>query len=187
MNDQHAIAILLLVSVVGCTSPPSEDAAVGQAPVLSGTRPNVLLILLVDLGFDDLGLHGNEIVETPHIDALARGSVRFERFYVTPVCATTRAALLTGRHHLRTGLDVLTAGTYEGTAEFMGNAPTDVGFTVGTPVGHGRLRIDPGGAQTPARLTLPTGPVVLTAELDHAGDADRVARARMSAIVLRRR
>jgi hypothetical protein len=84
-------------------------------------------------------------------------------------------------------LDVHDAGEYEVTAEFMGKVPQDVGFTVGTPVGRGRLRIDPEGAETPARLTLSEGPVVLTVELEEAGDATRAARARMSAIVLRRR
>jgi len=64
--------------------------------------PNVVLLLADDLGFDDLGIHGNTVVETPARDRLARQSVRFSSFYVTPVCAPTRAALLTGRHPLRT-------------------------------------------------------------------------------------
>ena len=184
MKSRPAALALVALAAAACSSPhPAETPSGEGAPssTLAGARPNILLILLDDLGYDDLGVHGNGVVETPHIDALARESVRFESFYVTPVCATTRAALLTGRHHLRTGT------TYEATAEFMGNAPADVGFTVGTPAGHGRLRIDPAGAETPARLTLPAGPAVLTVELEHAGDADRAVQARMSAIILRRR
>ena len=90
-----------------------------------------------------------------------------------------------GKAHYQ--LDVHTAGEYEATVEFIGKAPWDVAFTVGTPAGRGRLRIDPEGQETPARITLPAGPVVLTVELEHAGDADRTAQARMSAVVLRRR
>jgi arylsulfatase A-like enzyme len=49
-------------------------------------------------------LHGHPSVRTPHIDGLARDGARFTRFYVSPVCAPTRAELLTGRHHLRGGV-----------------------------------------------------------------------------------
>ncbi len=72
--------------------------------------PNIILILADDLGYDDLGYHGNRIIETPHLDRLASASVRFDRFYVTPVCATTRASLLTGRHFLRTGVSHVHGG-----------------------------------------------------------------------------
>ena len=101
------------LAVAACSSPPPAETPPSDGPpssVLAGARPNVLLILLDDLGYDDLGVHGNRIVETPHIDALAREAVRFESFYVTPVCATTRAALLTGRHHLRTGVSHVHGG-----------------------------------------------------------------------------
>jgi arylsulfatase A len=63
----------------------------------------VLLILTDDQGYGDLSLHGHPDLETPAMDAFARESTRFDRFYVSPVCAPTRASLLTGRYHLRTG------------------------------------------------------------------------------------
>lgn len=66
--------------------------------------PNVLLILTDDQGWGDLGLHGNTVLETPHLDELGRTGIRFNRFYTHPVCAPTRASLLTGRHYLRTGV-----------------------------------------------------------------------------------
>jgi len=78
----------------------AQDAAAEPGPA----RPNVLLILADDLGFDDLGIHGNPIVQTPRIDALAREAVQFSDFYVAPMGAPTRAALLTGRDPLRTGV-----------------------------------------------------------------------------------
>ncbi|MBO2944392.1 arylsulfatase [Paenibacillus sp. F411] len=71
---------------------------------MSAKKPNVILILTDDQGYGDLGLHGNSYVETPRLDALGAEGVRFEQFYATPVCAPTRASLLTGRQFLRTGV-----------------------------------------------------------------------------------
>ena len=59
------------------------------------SRPNVLLILLDDLGYSDLGCYGGEIA-TPNIDALATNGQRFAGFYTSPMCAPTRAMLLSG-------------------------------------------------------------------------------------------
>ncbi|NOT58641.1 MAG: arylsulfatase [Acidobacteria bacterium] len=67
-------------------------------------RPNILLILSDDQGYGDLSLHGNPYLTTPHIDRFAKGGIQFERFFVSPLCAPTRAALLTGRYSLRTGV-----------------------------------------------------------------------------------
>ena len=69
----------------------------------SATPPNLILIMTDDQGFGDLAIHGNPIVKTPNLDQLASESTQFERFYVSPLCAPTRASLLTGRYHLRTG------------------------------------------------------------------------------------
>ena len=73
-------------------------------------KPNFILLLADDLGWDDLSFNGNRIVETPHIDKFARNSVNFSKFYVNPVCAPTRASLLTGRHFLRTGVSHVHGG-----------------------------------------------------------------------------
>ncbi|MEL6109259.1 MAG: arylsulfatase [Planctomycetota bacterium] len=77
---------------------------VGFGGFASANGPNVLLILTDDQGWGDLGVHGNEILATPTLDSLAHQSVRLDRFYVSPVCAPTRAALLTGRYPERTGV-----------------------------------------------------------------------------------
>lgn len=66
-------------------------------------RPNVVLILTDDQGYGDLGCHGNDTIKTPNLDKLHDESVRFDRFYVSPVCAPTRASLMTGRYNYRTG------------------------------------------------------------------------------------
>ena len=73
-------------------------------------RPNVLLIMTDDQGWGDLRVHGNEKIDTPTLDALASAGVQFDRFYVSPVCAPTRASLLTGRYHMRTGVTGVTRG-----------------------------------------------------------------------------
>jgi arylsulfatase A-like enzyme len=65
--------------------------------------PNVVLVLVDDLGFSDLGCYGSEI-PTPHIDALAERGVRYANFHVTPLCSPTRAALLTGRNSHAVGV-----------------------------------------------------------------------------------
>jgi len=67
-------------------------------------RPNIILVLTDDQGIGDVGIHGNPYLRTPEIDAFARGAIRLTRFYVEPVCAPTRAAIMTGRYHYRTGV-----------------------------------------------------------------------------------
>jgi arylsulfatase len=65
-------------------------------------RPNIVLILADDMGWSDIGCYGGE-VPTPHIDALARGGLRFTQFYNNAVCGPSRAALLTGLYCQRVG------------------------------------------------------------------------------------
>jgi arylsulfatase A-like enzyme len=74
----------------------------GQAAVAQTKQPNVVVIITDDQGHGDLGIHGNPKIRTPHLDQLGRESVRIERFYVMPVCAPTRACLMTGRYNYRT-------------------------------------------------------------------------------------
>lgn len=73
-------------------------------------KPNILIIQADDLGFDDLSLHGNNIIETPSLDKLGEQSIQFKQFYLSSVCAPTRAALLTGRSFLKTGVSGVHAG-----------------------------------------------------------------------------
>jgi len=61
------------------------------------TRPNIVLIMVDDMGYSDIGCYGGE-VQTPHLDRLAKGGLRFTQFYNTAKCHTTRAELLTGNY-----------------------------------------------------------------------------------------
>lgn len=73
----------------------------GEPTAAAPARPNILLILADDMGWGDLGCHGNTRLATPSLDRLQSQSVELNRFFVSPVCSPTRASLLTGRHHVR--------------------------------------------------------------------------------------
>lgn len=66
-------------------------------------RPNVILVMTDDQGYGDVRSHDNPLIDTPHLDELAKDGARFKNFFVSPLCAPTRASLLTGRYHIRTG------------------------------------------------------------------------------------
>ncbi|MEA3225330.1 MAG: sulfatase-like hydrolase/transferase, partial [Planctomycetota bacterium] len=69
-------------------------------------RPNVIVIMADDLGYGDIGCYGSTKIKTPHIDALARGGMKFTDYHSNcPVCSPTRAALLTGRYQQRCGIE----------------------------------------------------------------------------------
>ena len=75
-------------------------------PAFRTGRPNVVVIVLDDLGFGHLGCYGSNL-DTPNLDALAASGVRFTNFHTTAVCSPTRACLLTGRNHHRVGMGML--------------------------------------------------------------------------------
>lgn len=77
---------------------------------LGQQKPNIVLILADDMGWGDLSMHNNPVVETPVLDRLAAQGAQFERFFVSPLCAPSRSSLLTGRYHLRTGVASVTNG-----------------------------------------------------------------------------
>lgn len=75
------------------------------------SRPNIVVILADDMGWGDVGQHGNPYrIYTPNMEKIANEGAQFDRFFVSPLCAPTRASLLTGRYHLRTGVASVTGG-----------------------------------------------------------------------------
>ncbi len=104
-----------------------------SAFAISAERPNILLILTDDQGWGDIASHGNERIDTPHLDALAASGARFERFFVSPLCAPTRAALLTGRYSLRSGVHGVTRGheTMRATEVTIAELFRDAGYATG--------------------------------------------------------
>ncbi len=72
---------------------------------------NIVLIMADDMGWGDIAINGNTAgISTPNLEKIARSGARFEHFMVSPLCAPTRASLLTGRYHLRTGVANVTGG-----------------------------------------------------------------------------
>ncbi len=84
---------ILLLALSACSSSTSN------APASPPTKPNIIYILADDLGYGELGVLGQQIIETPHLDELARGGMLFTQHYSgAPVCAPARGVLMTGRH-----------------------------------------------------------------------------------------
>jgi N-acetylglucosamine-6-sulfatase len=144
------LRLALLVGLAG-TLPvatacsPQEGLDVPVAPAESGARPNILVVVVDDLRWDEVGYVGHPYLETPNIDRLAREGVRFSQaVHAVPLCSPNRASILTGQypsrhgiidnvarnrmsHHLETFPQALQAAGYE-TAFLgkwhMGNDPT---------------------------------------------------------------
>ena len=70
-------------------------AALSSAAV---PKPNVVVVLVDDMGYGDIAAHGNPVIRTPHLDRLHAESARLTDFHVDPTCSPTRAALMTGRY-----------------------------------------------------------------------------------------
>ena len=72
--------------------------------VSAQTKPNIIVMIADDLGYADLGCYGNTSLRTPNIDSLARDGIRLTHNLATAsVCTPSRAAMLTGRHQMRSG------------------------------------------------------------------------------------
>ena len=99
---RSGLLLLLCCLWFGCSPPPAQESG----------QPNIILVITDDQGWAQLGSHGDDILRTPHLDRLAAQSMELTRFYVSPVCAPTRASLMTGRYNYRTGV----VDTYVGRA-----------------------------------------------------------------------
>lgn len=100
---------------------------------IAADRPNIVVVMTDDQGYGDLSCHGNPDVTTTHLDQLYRESVRFTNFHVDPTCAPTRAALVTGRYSLSTGVWHTIAGrSFLHPEEVtMANVLGDAGYVTG--------------------------------------------------------
>lgn len=94
----HSWLCALAIAAVPITAPRAG------ADDTQPKRPNILVVMADDQGYWDTGATGNPHIDTPRIDSLAAAGTRFNRYYAAPVCAPTRAGMMTGRYYLRTGL-----------------------------------------------------------------------------------
>ncbi|MDO8541430.1 MAG: arylsulfatase [Opitutaceae bacterium] len=97
---------LLMAALAVASRLPSASISAAE-PI---RPPNIIVVLADDAGWGDFSFNGNTNVATPNIDSLARAGAKFDRFFVCPVCAPTRAEFLTGRYHLRGGVRGVDSG-----------------------------------------------------------------------------
>ncbi len=91
----RSCAVLLLATIVPLAATASEPAA-------KPSRPNIIFIMIDDLGWADLAFQGNKLIDTPHLDRMAKQGMRFTDAYAAaPVCSPSRAAILTGKSPAR--------------------------------------------------------------------------------------
>src|SRR5688572_4155018 len=111
--------------IIGRTAGASQ-AAWPRPPRAKGGAPNVLVFLLDDVGFAQLGCYGADI-RTPTIDRLAANGLRYRDFHTTAICSPTRACLLTGRNHHSNGVGIIQEMA-TGFPGYNGMVPRENGF-----------------------------------------------------------
>src|SRR5579871_316052 len=108
MSRRHVVTSLgaAALGLVALGKAEAQEAQAAQEAQPEPSRPNILLILVDDMGFSDLGCYGSEI-HTPHLDSLAHNGLRFTQFYNTARCWPSRAAILTGYYAHQVRRDTL--------------------------------------------------------------------------------
>lgn len=91
------LSALVFLLATGMSASAQTAAVTAHVSTALQERPNILLIVLDDLGFNDLGVYGNTEITTPNIDHFASQGVRFTRNYVDSTCTATRAGIMTGQ------------------------------------------------------------------------------------------
>jgi arylsulfatase A-like enzyme len=145
----RGLAVVPLMLLLGCTG-----AAEGPAGARPTSRPNIILIMADDLGFETLGTYGGESYDTPHLDQMAENGMRFEHCYSTPLCTPSRVQLMTGQYNHRNyvGFGMLRPGETT-----FAHLVRDAGYAVGI-TGKWQLYGNPAQREmfAPAVGSLPT-------------------------------
>jgi arylsulfatase A-like enzyme len=104
MKNGYQILFSMFVFVFLSRNVEAAESTFSHPTQLVGSRPNILFIITDDQGYGDISAHGNPILKTPNLDKLHAESRRFTAFVVSPTCAPTRSALMTGRHEFHNGI-----------------------------------------------------------------------------------
>src|ERR1700712_4328496 len=105
-HSSPALSTFLLASALTSSGTSQGIASKGNA-AQPAPKPNIVVILVDDMGYSDLGCYGGEI-NTPNLDKLAQEGVRFTQFHNTARCCPSRAALLTGLYSHQAGVGHMT-------------------------------------------------------------------------------
>ena len=98
-SERHGLTATAGLALLVAACAPAPPTSIGEQP------PNIVIITADDLGYGDLASYGHPNIRTPHLDRMAEEGQRWTSFYAqAPVCSPSRAALLTGRVHLRSGM-----------------------------------------------------------------------------------
>ncbi|GAA4444701.1 arylsulfatase [Novipirellula rosea] len=97
MNNNWTTMTAVLLAILAC-------ADIANAAPLAGSRPNIVLVMTDDQGIGDLSCMGNKVVKTPELDRFYEQSLRFTDFQVSPTCAPTRSAIMSGRVPFKNGV-----------------------------------------------------------------------------------
>lgn len=99
------VIFILPIFMYACDQPNADASKDRQDSPPTKIAPNIILIYCDDLGYGDVGAFGSTLIQTPHLDKLAKSGLKLTDFYVaSPVCSPSRAALLTGCYPLRVGI-----------------------------------------------------------------------------------
>src|SRR5210317_1669346 len=88
----------ILIAILTCACGDSVEQT------LMGSKPNIILVMTDDQGMGDLSCLGNPVLKTPNLDKFYTMSTRFTDFHVSPTCAPTRSAIMSGRHEFKNGV-----------------------------------------------------------------------------------
>ena len=131
--QSYLISSLTLLGLAACSSVSSAETEPAETVP---TQPNIIVVLADDLGWGDVGLNGATLIKTPHIDRIGNEGVRLTSFYAgSNVCTPSRAALLTGRYAIRSGMQhVIFPHSQDGLPQSEVTIPEllrDAGYTTG--------------------------------------------------------
>jgi len=125
-NSRTLLLVLVLVAGAAGAAPELNGAPQAPASQLRDARPNIVLVLLDDVGYSDMSAVGGEI-GTPTIDQVARAGTIVDRFYTTPWCSPTRAGILAGRYpHDVDMADLGNPSMRTGLPGYRGQLPLDI-------------------------------------------------------------